>query len=697
MARIDYYKYDAIITENDILLGSSYVTTGPNGPEYETSRYTIGSLGAYFSTFLYQGGEAYNINELEGRITTNETDISSLVLGLSTTNNNVSLLSSRVSDNEDEIDLINSKLVDVVNDISVTDGYAEYVRTVTIPNDVIEIEDGFMPGEKVKSIILNDGLEVIGAFSFNGNKIISLSIPSTVTNIKNNAFQSNRLDSITIPESVSNIGYSAFSINNGLTYVSVNGPSSIDKYAFAGSNYSELNNPSKKGFSELYIADGATFISDQAFNRHYYDTGAYYDDLTTSQVIENLPVTTSDSISNYFTYAVDKSYENEPGTASIPNINIPNLCFTGCYFSSFVIRENNSDNISIGESAFALNSQLTNFTFKPNITSIGQNAFRGTAIETLDLSLLTSTTFSSYCFNYMYRLSSVILPSNIVLSQGMFMQSAKLSSIDLGQITSIPGTVFAEKWGPFRDPSSEWRNVFTVQIPSTVTRIEGSAFRQAGIEHITIPSSVTFISSNAFHAQKAPKVDFSSTPVCFGLNPDLDHVFYFSYYDLDPSIPIVKRGLKTLTFEAGSQLTEIGSSAFSHNELVSVNLPESVTKVNYSVFYANRLSSFTWNNTSSVWLSENIFAYNEITDISGFLPNGNWTAYVSSTLYQVQNAIPARCFTGNLLSGTITIPSNVTRIANQAFTQNNITTANVPTGCIVDSGAFDAGVTIVYY
>lgn len=690
MARIDYYKYDNIITENDVLLGSSYVTTGPNGPEYETSRYTIGALGAYFSTFLYQGGEAFNIPELEGRISTNESNISLLASGLSTTNNNVYLLSSRVSNNEDEIAIINSKLVDVVNDIIVTDGYAEYVRSVTIPDGVTDIEDNFMVGEKVKSLALNNGLVTIGANAFYNNKIFSLTIPGTVTTIKNNAFQSNRIDSLSVPESVTLIGERAFMANEDITSVSINGQCSIGVESFAGSYIHIIT---KKGLASLYIADGCT-ISPNSFNRTYYGGyNSYYVSgrVTTSQVLANKPIT-SDYQS--YTNAVDKSHENEPGAASIPNTNIPEFSFVACHFSSVVIRDDNSDPISIGAGAFALNTQLSSFTFKSNITSIGNHSFGATAFETLDLSALTSTTFESYCFSSMYRLSSVILPANITMSQNMFTSTPKLLSIDWGNITNIPYAAFSNKWGPFRDSSEEWRNVFTVQIPSSVTTIDGQAFSNAGIEHLTIPSSVTSLGAGSFTSQKRAIVDSFSVPSLFGINYDLDNTFF--HRDLVPSgIPIVKRGLKTLTFEAGSSLTSIGGSAFSFNELTTVDLPESVNFVDGSAFWGNKLSSFTWNNTSSVDLGYGVFAYNEITDISGFLPNGVWRGNRLGTYDEY--LIPSNFFKGNLLSGTITIPANISRISPYAFTENNITTANVPTGCVVDSGAFDPGVNIVYY
>ena len=692
MARIDNYKYDTIITGRDVLLGSSYITTGPNGPEYETSRYTISSLVDYFSTFLYQGGEAFDIPALEGRIATNESNISLLSSGLSTTNNNVSSLSSRVSSNEDDIADISEtiyRLSDVISEISVTDGYAEYTKTVIMPDGVTEIERDFMPSEKVKVLTLNSGLITIGDRAFYDNKLASLSIPNTVESIGFEAFNFNKITSISIPESVHTIDSQAFMYND-MTSISINGSTSIGSSCFLNSSYSSQE---RNVLSDLYIGDGSEILSGNNFaTRYNLNAQTNYTRFTTSYIIENPPVSTNGQI---YILAVDRSYDNlTSGVADIPNIDIPNQTFVGCNFSSIVIRDDNNDSISIGLGAMALTSQLNSFTFKSNIISIGDYAFMGSGLQSLDLSSLTSASFGIYCFSNMYRLSSVTLPSGYVPSVGMFYNTPKISSIDLGQITSIPAYMFNNKWSPFKDASAEWRNVFTVQIPSTVTSIGNLAFDNAGIEHITIPASVTSINLAAFNRQKGGVVDLSSSPACFGLNNDLDNTFMYKTY-LPPGTETVKRGLKTLTFEPGSNLTLISTSAFLHNELVTVNLPESVSTVGSGAFQGNKISSFTWNNTSSVNIGEYVFAYNEITDISGFLPNGNWSALIGNSY--IENAIPSHFFKGNLLSGSITIPSNVTRIYNGAFAENNITTANVPTGCVVDSGAFDSGVTIVYY
>ncbi|MDR3317188.1 MAG: leucine-rich repeat domain-containing protein [Puniceicoccales bacterium] len=75
----------------------------------------------------------------------------------------------------------------------------------------------------------------IGYFAFSGKKLISVTIPSSVTSIGDYAFYENQLlISVTIPNSVTSIGEGAFA-GNQLTSVTIpNSVTSIGEGAFDG-------------------------------------------------------------------------------------------------------------------------------------------------------------------------------------------------------------------------------------------------------------------------------------------------------------------------------------------------------------------------------------------------------------------------------------------------------------------------------
>jgi hypothetical protein len=96
--------------------------------------------------------------------------------------------------------------------------------------------------------------------------------------------------------------------------------------------------------------------------------------------------------------------------------------------------------------------------------------------------------------------------------------------------------------------------------------------------------------------------------------------------------------LTSVTFEAGSQLTSIGSAAFSSPSLTSITIPSSVTSIGDSAFNgASALASITFE------------AGSQLTSIGQY-------AFLSTSLT------------------SITIPSSVTSIGNNAFQNSGLTT-----------------------
>ena len=144
-----------------------------------------------------------------------------------------------------------------------------------------------------------------------------------------------------------------------------------------------------------------------------------------------------------------------------------------------------------------------------------------------------------------------------------------------------------------------------VVIPDGITSIgERAFFGATALTNITIPASVTTISEEAF----------------FGAS-----------------------SLTTVTFEAGSQLTAIGSYAFYNAALTNMTIPASVTTINQGAFsFTSSLTSFDVDSSST-----------SFKDVDGVLFTKDGSTLIS---YPLGKTVP-----------TYSIPANVTTIESGAF------------------------------
>lgn len=106
------------------------------------------------------------------------------------------------------------------------------VKNVIFPSTVRNIGYQAFKDSAVESVTLNEGLEEIGEFAFNGAKNLkSFNIPSTVKVIGKRAFRSTAATELTIPAGVESIDESFRDMAN-LTKVTIEGNTYIGNYAF---------------------------------------------------------------------------------------------------------------------------------------------------------------------------------------------------------------------------------------------------------------------------------------------------------------------------------------------------------------------------------------------------------------------------------------------------------------------------------
>ena len=87
------------------------------------------------------------------------------------------------------------------------------IKSVKLPETIIEIKEEAFSGNKLKKVVLPKKLEVIEENAFYGNKLKSVVIPISVKIIEGMAFGNNELTRVTFPNGLESIKFGAFKEN----------------------------------------------------------------------------------------------------------------------------------------------------------------------------------------------------------------------------------------------------------------------------------------------------------------------------------------------------------------------------------------------------------------------------------------------------------------------------------------------------
>lgn len=162
----------------------------------------------------------------------------------------------------------------------------------------------------------------------------------------------------------------------------------------------------------------------------------------------------------------------------------------------------------------------------------------------------------------------------------------------------------------------------TFEPGSELVKIGAGAFANNKLENVQIPSSVRTIGNNAFHQNKLTLVNFESASNLLEIGDDA-----FSSLDSDSgnnivsiTIPasVTKIGksaffgnkLPTVIFEEESHLEEIGINAFVGNELESITFPSSIKVVGNLAFAINKLKKIEFQQPNNPPVEIGISAFN---------------------------------------------------------------------------------------
>lgn len=391
----------------------------------------------------------------------------------------------------------------------------------------------------------------IGKSAFRKNTAItSVKLPEGLIYIEQAAFDSTAITGeVIIPSTVANIGYYVFRGNtalNKVTFTATSKLTSLGADVFQGTALTAID-----------IPNSLTVIPNNAFRG--------IKTLTTV----TFPTAYTSIGSNAF------SDTGITGTIEFPSTlkTLGNACFSNTPNLQNVTFPDNSPVTAIPDYAFA-NSGLQNLSLPKGLVSIGASAYRNCKkMGEFEVVFPTSLkTIGTNAFAY-WRPDA----ANI---QVVFTGRNKVVFPEGSALTTIGSDAFR---------NGKWTG--DINLPAGITRIENNTFlrNEQWEGHITLPAGLTYIGANAFELVGSTQdlvIPASVTTIGNG-------AFYQSPFS-------------GITFETGSQLSSLGTSAFKNCFNLSYLDLSNVTKL--TALEASREAS-TSNNSQYAYMPNYTVVY----------------------------------------------------------------------------------------
>ncbi|MCD8373197.1 MAG: leucine-rich repeat domain-containing protein [Clostridia bacterium] len=499
--------------------------------------------------------------------------------------------------------------------------------------------------------------EIGEAAFYNLISLESITIPEGVTSIGNSAFygctglETVYFNAAKITSAISsgnNIFYSAGAASGMTLYVGKN-VTRIPEYLFDPSN-SAVYAPTIT--EAVFLGDFCTEIGERAF--------AYCSLLTT--------ITLPDSITSIGDYAFDYSGIT---AIAIPSgvTSIGSYTFRYCESLESVTLPEGLTNI--GSYAFAYCTALASIALPDSLTSIGTYAFRGTSAGIIWGDNPEITEIGGYAF-YGYKGASITIPEKVV-TIGSYAFYSSTCSIDWGNssVTSIGTHAF------------QLSTITSITIPETVTSIGDYAFAYC--------TNLTAIYYNAVSAagyttdvdvfRNIGKNSDSGVTIIIGSSVQCIPAYMFAIND-----STYRPNITSVTFEDGSNCTEIGKYAFAYcDSLTSITIPESVVTLNDRAFYNCTALEYIYFNATAM----NSLSSNYVFSGAGTANENGVAVIVGKNVTQIPEGLFYDGSNINVISVTFEEGSVCTLIGGNAFLNTPLKSINLPSGLTsIGAGAF---------
>ena len=397
-------------------------------------------------------------------------------------------------------------------------------------------------------------------FCLDGEPIVELTIPNSVTAVKDYAFDGyDTLTSVTLPEGITSIGASAFSRCSSLTSITC-----------------EAETPPTIGSSLTFSeVDKSISVYVPSSSVEAYRAAEYWNEFTNIQPMVAFG-TCGDNLTWRLTDAGELIIE---GTGTMNDYETVTELPWNEHRSSITKVTIKEGVTSIGNYAFRGCSNPTSITIPAGVTSVGVGAF-------WDCSSLTSITIPESVTSIgVLAFSDCIDLISIVVEEGnaiydsregcnAIIETSSNTLVSGCSTTIIPNTVTSIGFGAF----DGCMRLTSINIPGSVTSIGSYAFKDCVcLTSINLPESVTSIGGNAFSACSS----LTSITIPEGVTSIGDNAFRDCSSLTSIIIPVGVTSIEDATFYDCSSLT-------------SITIPESVTSIGLWAFLGcSSLTSIT--------------------------------------------------------------------------------------------------------